>query len=231
MGILRSNQERIISAWHLQANNTDDQYMKFISNWIAFNAICYNLFSRDAVVERADIDRSKSKLPLVKERLITGFKLVAEKAEIENVDEKWNLDINFPERLFLSIKRKYTEDLIFDAYAKNYSKQFENDSELKDKFDVLKSSLTKGDRHYVINMSRYGEMKNSTVDILAARGIIILCEIFNLKTIKNVLYQIRCNIFHGGKIPGDSKDDNIVQAANPVLDHILVVLMETRWIK
>jgi hypothetical protein len=65
-----------------------------------------------------------------------------------------------------------------------------------------------------------------SVNNLASKNIIILCEENNLKTIKNVLYQIRCNIFHGEKTPGDINDDTIVKSANPLLKYIVEYLIE-----
>jgi len=58
------------------------------------------------------------------------------------------------------------------------------------------------------------------IDEQSRRNILVLCENNNLSTIKNVLYQIRCNIFHGEKIPGDINDDRIVKSANPILEQI-----------
>jgi len=42
-------QKRLIMNWHEMAEKSENAYMKFISNWIAFNAICYNLYKEDAV--------------------------------------------------------------------------------------------------------------------------------------------------------------------------------------
>ena len=104
----------------------------------------------------------------------------------------------------------------------------ENQSDL---FEGLKKQLTKGSRHYVINMTKqnlYGEYNN--VNEMANRKIIILCEDNNLETIKNVLYQIRCNIFHGEKTPGDINDDRIVKSALPLLRYIVDHLIHTHKI-
>jgi hypothetical protein len=43
----------------------------------------------------------------------------------------------------------------------------------------------------------------------------------DLTQLKNVLYQVRCNVFHGEKVPGDVNDDRIVRAAYPVLLRIM----------
>ena len=64
------------------------------------------------------------------------------------------------------------------------------------------------------------------IDQLDQRNIIKLCETNELLTIKNVLYQIRCNIFHGEKTPGDINDDRIVRSALPLLRLIVNYLME-----
>lgn len=46
-----------------------------------------------------------------------------------------------------------------------------------------------------------------------------------------MLYQIRCNIFHGEKTPGDFNDDRIVKNALPLLRHIVDYLLEKHEIK
>lgn len=80
-------------------------------------------------------------------------------------------------------------------------------------------------------MARFQEFnKESGIDIFANKGIIFLCENFDLKTIKNTLYQIRCNIFHGEKIPGDINDDRIVKSANPILNYIVEKLIHEQGI-
>ena len=60
---------------------------------------------------------------------------------------------------------------------------------------------------------------------MSDKNIIISLDKNNLKTIQKVLYQIRCNIFHGEKGPGDLNDDRIVRASNPVLDYIVKHLL------
>jgi hypothetical protein len=55
-------QEKKINSWHNLSDKSDDAYMAFMAEWIAFNAICYNLYHEKAVMERANIDRAKSKL-------------------------------------------------------------------------------------------------------------------------------------------------------------------------
>lgn len=73
--------------------------------------------------------------------------------------------------------------------------------------------------------------QSEDIDVQSKRNILVLCEKNDLKTIKNVLYQIRCNIFHGEKIPGDINDDRIVKSANPILDLITKYLVDEQGIK
>lgn len=51
-----------------------------------------------------------------------------------------------------------------------------------------------------------------------SRNIIVLFDnIYKLRILKDVLFQIRCNIFHGEKTPSDVHDDRIVATSYPVL--------------
>jgi len=227
-------QRKLINSWHTLSEKNGDYYMAFIAEWITFNAICYNLYYEEAIMERASIDRSKSKLNKIQERLYQTANLTAEAAELikpENSDQ-WNINIHFPERLFLTISKKYTEDRIFDLFVEHNSNWYEDiQSESEKIFSELKTALTKkindSDRHYVINMARFHEYSTlKGIDELAKRRIIILCEKNELMTIKDVLYQIRCNIFHGEKIPGDINDDRIVRYSLPLLKLIVNKLID-----
>ena len=61
---------------------------------------------------------------------------------------------------------------------------------------------------------------------MARSNVIVLCEKNDLTTLKNVLYQIRCNIFHGEKTPGDINDDRIVKSAFPILKYLVENLID-----
>jgi hypothetical protein len=206
-----NKQRKLINSWHDLSLKSEDAYMAFMAEWIAFNAICYHLYFEKATRERANIDTKKSKLEQIRQEHSRKPEVIAEHAKVSFTLEKWNIDISLPQRLFISISNNYTEDHIFNEYVNdNESWYSENQSDL---FEGLKKQLTKGSRHYVINMTKqnlYGEYNN--VNEMANRKIIILCEDNNLETIKNVLYQIRCNIFHGEKTPGDINDDRIVKS-------------------
>lgn len=222
-------QKKLINSWHTLATQSEDAYMAFMAEWIAFNAICYNLYYKKATIERANINRSKSKLKSIREKFNPNAYVEAQNAKLTGTIEKWSVEISLPERLFISVSHNYTEDIIFNEFVKENQSWYNNKP--SDLFEGLKNSLAKGDDHFVINMAKANSY-NSGNDIkkMAKSNIIILCEDNSLKTIKNVLYQIRCNIFHGEKTPGDINDDRIVKNAFPLLNHIVQNLIETHEI-
>lgn len=220
-------QKKLINSWHNLSAKSDDYYMSFMSEWIAFNAICYNLYYNKATIERANIDRSKSKLNKIHEKFnpTASIEIQNAKLELAGTLEKWSIDLSLPERLFISISNNYTEDIIFNEFVKDNQKWYKNSP--SDLFGELKESLAKDNRYYVINMAKSKNYnRNNPIDEMSNKNIIILCEDNNLSTVKNVLYQIRCNIFHGEKIPGDINDDRIVKSALPLLRYVVNYLLK-----
>ncbi len=218
-------QQKLIKSWHKLSIDSNDPYTAFMAEWIAFNAICYNLFHEKATIERANIDRTKSRIDELIQKLNLRSGISDGTASIERKNDKWNVELHFPEKLFFSVSRKYTEDIIFDLFVKQYKEWYSIDSSSTlQMFESLKNSLYKGNgRHYVINMARIKEYHSiPDIDELNRRHIIVLCEINELKTIKNVLYQVRCNIFHGEKVPGEPNDDRIVTSALPLLNFLVI---------
>ena len=225
MNYFDDKQKRLIKAWYKQSLESKDPYLSYMAAWIAFNAICYNLYHEFASIERANIDRQKSKLKRIHERLNLSDPIEVKNAKLEGTLDKWSIDISFPERLFISISNNYTEDIIFNEFVNGNKNWYcQNPTDL---FIRLKDSLNKEGRYYVINMAKV-EMYNPNADVteMARKNIIILCEENNLNTIKSVLYQIRCNIFHGEKTPGEINDDKIVVSALPLLMYILEYLVK-----
>jgi len=220
-------QVKLISSWHQLSVNSDDEYMKFISNWICLNAICVHLYSDYANKERISIDRKKSKLVKLKSKVDEEKTIIAEEAKIIEKNNKLEVNIKFPERLCVYIQEKYTEDLVFEKFSDTHK----NEIEIPDiDYLTLRKALTKfNSEAYVINMSK-SALFNEFYDQISTKemsdkNIIVLLDKNNLTTIQKVLYQIRCNIFHGEKGPGDLNDDRIVEASNPVLDYIIKHLL------
>lgn len=216
----------LILSWHQQANDSTNEYLKFMSNWIAFNAICYAQYYKLAIKERADIDRKKSKIDMVTNRLMTENNLVADKASIEKKDEKWMINLELPERLFLTIQKTYTEDIIFTIFDTEWSDFFNSKQVFKELSLNLKNKIEKDGYHYIINMARVYKFDRENIPEMIRRNIIVPLEEINFNQVRKVLYQIRNNIFHGEKTPGEPNDDRIVKAANPVLNEIVSLCIE-----
>lgn len=224
-------QKTLIRAWHEQSLQSTNNYLAFISNWIAFNAICYNLYNDKASIQRADIDRKKSKLKAIEEKLNTDNS-VDGSGKIELKNDKWLIDLNFSERLFFTVSQKFTEDIIYEHFVESYKDWYNNNfnDETKE-YCELKNSLEKiinGNKHYfLINMARSDEYdENKNLEEMNNKNIIIKCEQNTLGTMKKILYQVRCNIFHGEKTPGDFNDDRIVKSSLPILNIIVTKLIE-----
>jgi hypothetical protein len=215
-----TKQKELIKAWHNLALSTENTYVSYIAEWIAFNAICYNLYHEEANIERADIDRKKSKLSSIKKQIKNQNEIDIQNATISTRLEKWNIDLYLPERLFISISNNYREDVIFNCFVRDFTNWYDNNQ--SSNFNQLNDSLKKGDKSYIINMAKKWENNSDfTISQLVNNGSIILCETNNLKTIKAILYQVRCNIFHGEKTPGEINDDRIVKAALPILTYLV----------
>lgn len=226
-------QKKLIKSWHKISLNSDDFYMKFMSEWIAFNAICYNLYYEQATIERANIDRKKSKSAINALNILQNKSTIIPVVEtIFNIDsEKWSVDLKLPQRLFIKVTTNYTEDIIFKEFVDEHQNWYnENQTSTNQLFEYLKKSLQKKNknntRFFVINMAKSKLYKEPyDIDKMAERNIVVLCEKNELRIIKNILYQIRCNIFHGEKTPGDPNDDRIVKNALPLLRYIVERLM------
>jgi hypothetical protein len=216
-------QKKLVNSWHSMSLAYSDPYISFMLEWLALNAICHNLYHEKAFIERANIDRKKSKLKKIQERLVPSAAINIESAMVKGTQNKWSLDISMPERLFISVTSNYTEDIIFAEFVDQNKEWYSREPSAH--FDKLKSALNKGDGHYVINMSQSHRYNYNAFDDMVKKNIIVPCEKNDLKTVKNVLYQVRCNIFHGEKNPGDPNDDRIVNCALPLLRYLVEYLM------
>lgn len=230
MALFYPKQKMLINSWHSLSDKSNDAYLAFMSEWIAFNAICYGLYHEKAMSERAELKTRGQKLIQIRDRLEKSLRITAELAVVEYDNEKWNLDINLPEKLSLSISKKFTENLIYDRFVSEHKvwyRELPNINELF--FDLKKASSKKikgGERSFVVNMVRSHDFNDSNdIDKQHESGILVLCEKNELKSIKDVLYQIRCNIFHGEKSPNFINDDRFVKSALPLLRLIVQQLI------
>lgn len=224
MAYFDEKQKNLIRSWHHRSLQTDDNYFAFMAEWIAFNAICYNLYNKMARKYRANIE-SSSRIDKIEQQFGEGSKLEIKSGYLSMNSNMLRLDLRFPDKLILSIKRLFTEDNIFNEFVRSNKNNEELFPEIL--FENMKKALQKKDRYYVVNMVNLDRYQpDGDIDQMAEKNVIVLCEKRNLATIRKVLYQIRCNIFHGEKIPGEINDDRIVKKALPLLRHIVKSLMK-----
>ena len=229
MAYFDDKQKKLINSWNNLSEKSEDAYMSFMAKWIAFNAVCYNLYHEKAIIDRPNIDRQKSKTGLNKiHKSLNHSTLVeVEKAQINITSEKWSVDLSLTEsRLFISVSNNYTEDIIFSEFEKDNKSWYIKNPCID--FAKLKDSLKKGDHFYIINMAKSKDYRDNDISLseMIQKNVVKLCEENNLKTLINVLYQIRGNIFHGEKTPGVFNDDRIVKSALPVLKYVVSYLIE-----
>lgn len=138
-------------------------------------------------------------------------------------------------KLRLRISERYTEDLVFAEFVRTAKGRYETalstDPVFSADVDVLRSSILKQNGYYVLNLSRRDvvdevmALSEAEVKRVTSR-LALFDDKKSLGQLKDVLYQIRCNVFHGEKIPGDLNDDRIVSAATPVLKYLLQMILE-----
>ncbi|HKC68417.1 MAG TPA: hypothetical protein VKG26_09310 [Bacteroidia bacterium] len=90
-----------------------------------------------------------------------------------------------------------------------------------------------------VTMSYNGAITTETQSLLY--NLKNVCPVYNLKNpsqgvnitdtsnfaqVVNVIYQIRCNLFHGGKGETDVRDLLVINAATPVLEFVVKTLVE-----
>jgi len=77
------------------------------------------------------------------------------------------------------------------------------------------------------------------VEYLAAKGVMDLSnpgDIYEIKKHKNLrqvmrcVYQIRNNLFHSGKVPGNPRDENLVDAAFTIVSKLIEPWCNPEWI-
>jgi hypothetical protein len=85
--------------------------------------------------------------------------------------------------------------------------------ERKEVHRTLLDSLERGNGKYVINMLKADKYDaGATIKELNQNGVIAaVSDPESLAEIVGVLYQIRCNVFHGEKAPGNVNDDCFVK--------------------
>ncbi|MGD9851214.1 MAG: hypothetical protein AB7T38_08095 [Nitrospirales bacterium] len=218
---LDDKQKRLVTTWiDYGTRENSDNYSRFISLWVAFNATCYALYAKYANKNRPDLDKDHGLAKVTSDPEKLAGKIFRESNRVK-------LEIDRPGKIAITITQKYTEDVIYAKFAKEFKSQYRNwlaDQNFESKILALREAIKKGDRYYVINMIKISEHKTNSdyYEEMKRRNIIVAFEDkSNLEQLKDVMYQVRNNVFHGEKVPDDPNDDQIVKKAHPVLLSIL----------
>ena len=227
MNYLDEKQQKIIIGWFDRAIELEgDEYASFISLWISFNAFCCAQYAEVANRLRADLKQGKGLKNLNSDPITAeGF------AQMN--DDQYKININEPGEITIVVSERYTEDIIFSKFAKDYQRQYEkllDKADFREVIEGFQHAILKDDweddRHFVINMSKHKDYLDYKDKVgyktLIGKNIVApFEETENLMHLKDVLYQVRCNIFHGEKVPKEPNDDRIVKAAYPVLKGLM----------
>lgn len=217
-------QLRLISSWiALSGEPGRDVYSRFISLWIAFNAACYARYSKAAQRNRADL-RNEKGLSVAPEGSMPA------RGELVRAGTKVKIDLQDPGRIVIQISERYIEEVIFDEFAHDYQAAYEtwlDDPTMLKELAVFQEAIRKPNGHcYVVNMARASQHDVNQYENLRGTNVIAtLDDPRKLRRLKDVLYQVRCNIFHGEKVPGELNDDRIASAALPLLSRFVQALV------
>jgi hypothetical protein len=78
--------------------------------------------------------------------------------------------------------------------------------------------LTAGDTAYVAAIN---VLKEHGVANLRGGGRRKISNINNLNEVLSCAYQVRCNLFHGGKAPGNPRDESLVGASYTIVSKLI----------
>jgi hypothetical protein len=217
MNSLDEKQKRLINAW-LQVESADE-YGRYMSTWIAFNALCHSLFAGEASRRRPDLTDGRG---------LNGImgKVRAEGLIEVRADGRVSIRLDTPGRIGINIRERYTEELIFSAFARkfqsDYARWLETPQFSADLTNFL-AAIRRPKGWYVINMLHVDEHNadRNPADMAARNIVVAITDRANLKELVPVLYQVRNNMFHGEKVPDDVNDDRIVKAARPFLQGLV----------
>lgn len=177
-----------------------DVFNKFICLWISFNAFYSNCNDKDTEDEQIKFISDN----------FSSFNKITESKEIKEF-------YNFINDRKLYLFAKFNKGLLnLLCYKKNIDKiDLINDNE--------ESILGKWDFEQATNFN-WLILKWKT----ASRNVLVRYydDINNLNAFLFVLYQIRCNLFHGGKNAGNQDEKDVIEKAVPALKKFLERLFD-----
>jgi hypothetical protein len=79
------------------------------------------------------------------------------------------------------------------------------------------------------------EIYRRAIDVLRERGVGNLSRggrrqisrVDNLTEVLSCVYQVRCNLFHGGKAPGNPRDERLVEASYTIISKLIEPLLDS----
>lgn len=222
-------QQSLIRSWLNRSQaSSEDHYSRFMFAWIAFNGLCCAWYEKKANQMRPALSKPKSVKGIENCLEPLHGKITSDnnKIKIELMSSPEN-NQSPPLQIIVELVERYTENLIFDQFVadfKNTYKEWLTDKSFHCALTQFRDGIAKPNGgHYVVNLSRidrYQELIDEgrgTKDDCFQNIIKRLDSIENLRQVKEALYQVRCNLFHGEKCPGEANDDRIVRLAYPVL--------------
>lgn len=187
---------QLINNWYYKADTENHDFDKFIALWISFNAFYANHSSED---------RERDQL----RKVVEDFKLAFIQWPIDNDILKFHKYINDRKVYgFGDIHRWLLNILCYKRNEENiWWSATENDLTNSNKF----------------------ELNGQWIRVKGATGSTnMLIWHYNtesdLQALINVLYQIRCNLFHGNKNPSEEADQAVMEKAVPALRAFLTRL-------
>ncbi len=124
---------------------------------------------------------------------------------IQRTNTKVTITLDTPITIKIGISERYTKDIIFSAFAQHHAQYYREllrQEAFQHAITHLQHALEKRSGEcYVINMAKAGHHHSeSNPRELEVKNILVrFNDTSNLQQLKNVLYQIRCNVFHGEK--------------------------------
>lgn len=82
-------------------------------------------------------------------------------------------------------------------------------------------------RRKVERLASHGPIPDMRGPIASTTGSAVIIDNRDLTEVLNYIYRIRCNLFHGGKRPGDRGDMEITEWAQDVLGPLLSEIVAT----
>ncbi len=217
---LDDKQRTLIAAWLERAfSENGDEYGQFMAAWLAFNAICYAYFGKKAMKQRPDLRKTKG-LSVIEGRVSTSCTIESKP------DGRVTLEVLDPGPIRIDIRDRYTEDIVFSEYSRCYRDDFLHwleEPRFRETRDTFLDAIKRPSGHYVINMLKMGEHDaEMPLGELKSRNIVkAIDKPDDLGQFVDALYQVRCNVFHGEKVPGEPNDDRVVRVARPLVGELV----------